>query len=43
MKKNLVFMDNLEVAERIEGENLKHTCVYHPGILQLKYWNIFLH
>lgn len=36
-------MDNLEVAEKFEGENLKHTCVYHPGILQLKYWNIFLH
>ena len=36
-KKNLVFMDNLEVAEKFEGENLKHTCVYHPGILQSKY------
>lgn len=28
---------NLEVAEKFEGENLKLTCVYNPGILQLKF------
>lgn len=41
-KKIFVLIDNLEVAEKFEGENLKLTCVYNPGILQLKFRYIFL-